>query len=299
MLQFTESILQKIKLEISLIWTAHKVHKLEGQMRVYTCESDDFWKSDQPGLEIWFGSSEAEIDDVVEKIGMYYRKGNTPNSPVLLDPIVYEVDGREPTPIGSGMVWNTIIPEDGAIPDVAFERLKKLGVHYSFLESEQNPEAGIKVIGWVTAPMKVPEDFVFNTDGNFVEGMREIYDLVDVKCLGIDTWKQYVLSGLEYRTQYGRHQHADFPSVFNTPMTGEPNIKENSLSGRRILDAGMCWNAYGRDQRMYERYGIDPANLENNLKGEDARNRQRVYSQAAWQSLSPARGRPSARLRAL
>ncbi|NDF12465.1 MAG: hypothetical protein EB060_06615 [Proteobacteria bacterium] len=270
---YDESILAEIKSELQFIWMCHNLHRLKGQMRVYTVEDGQFWKTDQPGYETWFGPD--GVDELVEKLKLLYRKGVPPNSTLLLDPIVYtRNNGPVPTPVGSGVLWSTLLTPQFPFPGDAIARLQKERLFFSPLEHENNPRAGLKVLGMLSNPALPGKNFVFDHNGNYLPGIREICDFANIPVIG-NTWMHYVLSGFEYRSMAGNLQHTNFRDIFGeVPMRNEEDIKKAALSVQRFVDVGITWNAYGRDQKMFDRYGADVSNLQRNLNSEEMRNRE-------------------------
>jgi hypothetical protein len=277
MRQFSEELLNEIQAELAFIWTAHSLHNLQGEMRMFTMEEGRFWKSDQTAMEVWFGPK--DVASAAEKVMMYYRRATPPNSTLILDPIVYrrEAGTKDPVPVGSGIVWTTIISPRGPLPQDAIDRLKFMGVFMSNIEMPDNPQAALKVIGITNVHSTAPEGWAYNQNGNFVKGVRELFDIanIDTGGMGTQCWKHYLLSGLEYRSQHGTYQHASFKQMFgDVIIENVEHMKQHSINLLRIVDGGVCWNAYGRDQKMFERYGVDVANLQRNLQSEEVRNRE-------------------------
>ncbi len=277
MRQYSDEIFAELQTELAFIWTAHSIHGLKGEMRLFTMEEGRFWRSDQHAMEIWFGPQ--QVAEAVEKVTMYYRRGTPPNSSLILDPIVYrrEAGSKEPIPLGSGIVWSTIISPRAPIPEESLVRLKQMGLFINFMETHENPRAALKVLGVANLPAMAPEGWSFNHNGNFLKGIREICDLANIDTGGVGTncWKQYILSGMEYRSTHGTYQHMSFKSMFgDVKITDVDSMKNNAVNLQKIIDAGVCWNAYGRDQRMFERYGVDVSNLQRNMTSEELRNRE-------------------------
>jgi len=259
---FTPDIIAEVKREIAFIWAAHRVHKLNGKMRIYSMRNQDIWQSHDPGFELWFGPS--EIDEAMKKLALYYREAKPPNTSFLLDPMVYEiVPGSAPKPLGSGFVWGMAIGDD--LTEEDFERLKKLGVFVSPIFEENAGRVGVKVIAFTQA-INTPVE-KYSPDGTAVTGVKEISELLQVS-EGELIHKQYLLSGLIYEHSNGSvYQHPAFHLMFdNKPMVSMDHIQTNSIHLKGIKDSALCWNAYGRDPAIYNRYGVDAMNLTRNLK---------------------------------
>lgn len=261
---FEPAILEEIKRELAFIWAIHRMHGLEGKMRLYSTQETGLWKSHEAGYEFWFGAG--EIEQAIEKIEFFYRGGETPNTPLFLDPVVYKIeDGQPPEPVGCGLVWCTILSDSQPISEEAIKRVQDLGVYVTPIFNGDDQPAGIKIVGFLrdsTMPMnkKIP------TNGSIVPGVQSLADLINVES-DADTIRQYVISGLEYRTGRGVYQHPRFQDLFGEQQfTAAKDIMRSAVHLQHIRDAGTCWNAYERSPELYRRYGIDVANLDNNLK---------------------------------
>jgi hypothetical protein len=265
MREFSDQILKEITQELNIIWQAHARHKLEGEMRVFTTDKMGSWESHQQGLEMWFGPN--DVDEVVEKIATFYRKGERPNTVFLLDPIVYKRgDSPVPMPVGSGVIWGTVITKDGEkVEEETAARIHSLGIRADYLHQGDNRRAGLKILGLLDKPA-VPDLVSYNENGTIVSGCKEIYDLADIDVPN-ELWKNYLLSGIEYAYDGKTYQHPKINDLFGGANTSSlEHTGERPSSLEKIIDASRCWNAYDRTPALYERYGIDVANLEKNLE---------------------------------
>ena len=267
MRDYTDDIAKELRNELNLIWQAHKLHKLDGEMRIFTVDKAGSWISNQQGLEFWFGPKESEILDVIEKILIFYRKGGKPNTVFLLDPIVYKRgDSPVPMPVGSGVIWCTVVTRgDNQIEPEALARVHSLGIRADYLVKNGNDKAGIKVLGLLDKPA-FPKQGDFNQNGTIISGCQEIYDLIDVEVPG-DIWKNYLLSGLQYECDLGTFQHKKINDLFGgANCSSLEHTGQRPAKSEKIKDAAKCWNAYERIPALFERYGIDVANLDKNLQ---------------------------------
>ena len=239
-------MLESLKTELELIWSAHKKHGLNGKMKLYTISEKEPWRAKDEGLAIWFGPD--EIDFAVKEVEKHYNNGKLPNSPLLLNPVVHDNEGN---PIGSGVVWATIICKGIAkLKGAEMTRLNGLNLYNDFYTRSENSEAGLKVVGFADRILKP-------TENGMVEGCKEIYDLCDVDCA--EYYSHYMLSGMPYLSKNGSFIHENFGN-----LVSDNGLK--TLEIQKLKDATLCWNSYDRHNTLYERFGIDVKNIERNLK---------------------------------
>ncbi len=264
---YNESFLHEIKRELAYIWAAHRLHKLDGKMRMFSPRGHENWKVAETGYEVWFGPAEIEL--VIKKVEIMYKEGHEPKTPLLLDPVVYrKLAGAKPIPLGSGVVWCTGLMRDGtkAVDPNAVKRLEKLGVFTDFYHSGDNPRAGIKALAFLEEAA-MPMDKEFAEEGSVVPGVQQLADLLDIDSTGPYS-RYYLLSDLEYTTREGTvYQNPGFQDIFHgTAITSIKDLEKHRIHLQHLLDTAKCWNSYQREQIIYERYGTDVANLERNLK---------------------------------
>ncbi len=235
-----------IRKELEIIWAAHSKLGLQGKMRVFTIVDIEPWRAQERGFEFWFGMG--EIDAAIEQIKANYNDGKLPNSPLLLDPVVYD-DAKQA--LGSAVFWSTSMCLGIAkMAGTEAERVKSVGAYCAPLVRGEEDSAGLKAVGF-------SERILHPLPEGGVEGCRELYELIDIESELYHNY--YILSGMEYLSKNGSFLQADFAQlgVDEAPQLASPeNVKE----------AATCWNAYDRHHRLYERFGIDEANLERNLK---------------------------------
>jgi hypothetical protein len=264
MRKFSEVIYNEIARELAFIWSAHRIHNLQGKMRLFTPAAFKDWTNNDSGIEIWFGPN--EIADAIKKLKLFYRSGIGDTSTLLLDPVVYDVTA-EPIPIGSGVMWGTARCKDSdeEISDTTIKRLNDLGIFTSLLHHRTNQRAGIKMLAYTKKPA-LPTRKKRRINGIMVQGCKEICDIANISA-DEDFSRHYMLSGLEYRTPKGRYQSISFHEMYkDETFSSITDIKRNAQHIGHILDAATCWNAYGRDTYLYSIYGADIANLANNLQ---------------------------------
>ncbi len=264
MRKFSDKIFEEITRELAFIWSAHRVHKLDGKMRIFTPRSVKVWDNSDPGLEVWFGPG--DIPAVIKKLKLFYRSAETPNSVYLLDPIVYKISpSAPPRALGSGIVWATAVcPEGEEVSDQVLERVHELGIYTSLLHRGDNQRAGIKMIGYLkqAAPSlyKGPPE-----EGGIIQGVQELADLVSISDAS-DVSRHYILSGLEYHHSTGDIQSISYQQIHGEKsFTSMADIESHAIHLRNVVAAGTCWNAYERDTWIYGLFGADLANLERNL----------------------------------
>ena len=92
-----------IKQELEIIWSAQTRLGLQGKMKLYTVPDKEPWRAKIEGFEFYFGPD--EIDLAVAQVEEHYNNGKLPNSPLLLSPVVYNENNQ---PIGSAVAWATV-----------------------------------------------------------------------------------------------------------------------------------------------------------------------------------------------
>lgn len=251
-------MIDSIKQELLLIWLAHKVHGLKGEMRIYSEKSQEIWRSKQGGFEFWFGPN--EMDKAIEYIKHFYSGGLLPNSPLLLDPMLYKKEGNRRVPVGSGIVWATALclGRKKYTHDMR-KRMQDIGVFSSEIDRGGIGDSGIKILGFVDKPV-LPEEAKQAAQGCF-----ELFDVADAN--GKQYWPYYLLSGLEYLCGHGTFSQAKFAEMFpDRKIPDEAIIRKNLMPLKRIKDAAVCWNGYDRYHRLWNHFGIDAENLQDNMK---------------------------------
>ena len=264
MKEFNHAIFSEIRAELGLIWAAHKVHGLDGKMRLFTASAQSPFKSRQTDFEFWFGPK--EINEAMELIELHYNSGNIPNSPLLLDPVVYAVQfGEAPRALGSGVFWcNGLLPDDAQISDEALERLRGVNVFVSPTAHGDNPRGGFKALVFAKELLQ-PTLKKEGCEVIYVEGCDELLALAYAGIPQLSPY--YLLSGLTYRTTFGEYQHETFNAIFGpSGVPAHKFINSYQIKMERIKDAVKCWQAYGHNNILYRRFGVDVGNLERNLK---------------------------------
>jgi hypothetical protein len=237
---------ESVRKELEIIWNAHASLGLSGKMRVFTIKEIEPWRAAERGFEFWFSAD--EIDLAVAEIEKHYNDGKLPNSPLLLDPVVYDENQK---PLGSAVFWATCMCLGIAkMSGDEAERVKSVGAYCAKLTRGEEENAGLKVIGFSDKILQPLED-------GSVQGCRELYELVDIESELY--YRHYILSGMEYLSKNGSFLQKDFADL---NVSEQPKITRVEIA----VEAAKCWNAYDRHHRLYERFGIDEANLEMNLK---------------------------------
>jgi len=238
--------------ELSLLWEAHASVGLSGYMQLYTREEQVPFRAKQHGFSFWFGKDDTEA--AVAEIIKYYNSGQLPNSPLLLNPIIHTKEGEEYTPVGSGFAWCTsLVLGVDILSDDSSERLQEIGAVIGIFERGDNDRAGLKVIAFTTE-IQPP-----TADGNTVIGCQELYELSGIRSDQYTPY--YLLSGISYLTNNGLFQQPDFSKMF-----GNRDVKRLAINVQNILNASYCWNSYDRHHSLYQKFGRDPADVEQNLR---------------------------------
>ncbi len=260
MAEFNEKTESSIRRELELIWAGHRAVGLEGGvMCIFAHPDKDPWVAREKDFYMWF--SEDESDLVIEKIKKYYNNGKLPNTPLLLNPIVFSRgdDENPPEPLGSGVYWSTS-PAQGVsrAAEDNLSRARDIGLFAGYIKRGEVPNSGVKTLGFsnrLLTPM----------DGMSVPGNREIYDFVSVEAEEYSRF--YIFSGLFYLSRHGSYCSESLTSM-GLPMEGDADefVRSHQVDIRLIMDAAHCWIGYDRHHSLYEKFGIDPDNLEHNLK---------------------------------
>lgn len=253
-----DEIMDGVKRELRLLWAAHKAVGLDGYMCLFTEEDQNIWRSTASGVRIWF--NEDEIDEAVKQLRVYYRDGTLPNSPVLLNPVVFSKVDDDYTPVGSGFFWGTGLTLGVAKMNPEMEeRVKMVGVLHSRMHRGDEVNAGLKIIGF--SKTMLPS----NEDGMTVSGCREIYELSNLQSEPYA--KYYLLSGIEYLCTHGLFSHPNLDEMIAEDERELPVhelVKRHQLDVQHTLDAAYCWNSYDRMHSLYMRFGTNPADVERN-----------------------------------
>lgn len=249
MSDFTALSAASIKHELTMLWKAHHAAGLKGKMILYSLDTQEPWRSHEPGLRLFFGPSDSDV--VIEEIKKYYRNGKLPNTPLLLNPIVH--DDME-NPIGSGIIWAMGLAVGiEKMNAKQLERIKSLDVLCGTFERGDTKDTGIKMIG-ISKTALTPD-----ANGN-IPGCKELHDIADFSNPEYATL--YLLSGLTYLGKHGGFMQPDFHTIIpDTDLSKQPKTEYN-----RIKDAAFCWEAYDRHHSLLERFGVDPGRVEENLK---------------------------------
>lgn len=259
-----QKINQTINNELNILWAAHKNVGLEGYMCLYTNAEQIPFRSKEAGITFWF--KESENQSAINFILEHYNNGRLPNSPTLLNPVIHkkEDDGSY-TPIGSGISWSTsLILGIDTLSDMPAERLSSIGVFSRYFHRGGSNKAGLKAIAFCDT-VREPEE-----DGKTVKCCNELYEIVDVKS---DQYsKSYFLSGLSYLTNNGIFDQQDISDLFpknldfSNPSELAEFVKNNAISSQKILDANKCWNSYDRIHSLFKKFGVNPNDIEKNLR---------------------------------
>lgn len=244
------NILETLKLELDTIWQAHERVGLDGKMCLYTLPDADPVRAEEREIQLWFGKE--DTDSVIEHIDAYYNDGEMPNSPLILNPIVHKrnEEGGEPIPVGSGIFWATCfcLGKD-ELKDESLERISALGAYAGTFERGDNPRAGLKIVGFADKMLPINED-------GLVDGCFEGYELANIE--SDEYFGFYFLSGIKYLTSNGLYGHPHFDALEADP--------KKTVTKKQTTDAAACWEAYEKHHRLFEKFGFDAKNLDQNLR---------------------------------
>ncbi|MCH2548280.1 MAG: AAA family ATPase [Alphaproteobacteria bacterium] len=264
MQDYSEAIWKSVTLELKTLFAAHKNVGLEGKMCLYTHPKQDVWRSKDAGLQFWFG--ENDIAKAVAELEKHYNKGNLPNSPMLLNPIIHEQqENGSMKPLGSGIIWATAFClGTNKLTDEQIQRPQELGVLVSPVMRGENDRAGLKMVAFTSEVVPA------NHSAWTVEGCKELYNLTYLH--SIDYAPFYMLSGLFYLAKHGMFGHPDFSDLWpddadlSTPEAMQSAIASKSIAQQKILDASIAWDAYDNHHSLYQKFGINVDDIERNLK---------------------------------
>ena len=260
-----DTLLDKIRQEIAFVYSVQKMHRFEGEMRLFSLRDQQHWKSQEPGFELWF--NEETLDATLDKLSFFYRDGREDNTPLLLDPLVYKRDGDGPKAEGTGLVWASVFCREGEeVPEETFARIRQLGAFVSYVKQPDNARAGLKIFAILKEPLSL-ENVVFDPSGMAIDTCLNLAELADIHSDDVSC-RHWLLSGLTYHSPRGDYQHPDFSDLlegknYNTSR----DFQSRSVHASHVQNAAICWEAYHRDPILYNRYGVDVSNLDRNLKG--------------------------------
>jgi len=244
--------------ELALIWQGHHAVGLDGKMSLYTMQGQEPWRVEEEGLNLWFGAD--ETGKAVDFIKQHYNEGRLPNSPLLLNPVLHEVvDGQTPKEIGSGIVWCTALGLGvSEVQHTAMQRVHDLGLLASHFSRADNPEAGLKVLGFSDKALRVDQEDAL------APVIGAIYALTDIK--SDQYFPFYLLSGLNYLSTHGMFMHEDVAQLVPDENDIEAIVAKHKLDTQKVLEAAQCWEAYERQHSLYTKFGTDPADIERNVQ---------------------------------
>jgi hypothetical protein len=252
--EFTDATEQSIRLELATIWKAHHAVGLRGKMAIYSENSQETWRSKSPGLITWFGPE--DTDDVLELVRLHYNNGQLSNTTYLLNPVVHSEDD-ERLPLGSGIYWaNGMALGINSMEPTQRERMSHLGAYTAPFDRGDIRNVGFKMLAFSDKPLKVLPD-------GAVEGCAELYAISNFK--SDDYYRYYMFSGLSYLARHGLFRQENFADMRldNTPL---PESHPKTIDLQYLKDAAFCWESYERHHSLYKKFGVQPGNVENNLR---------------------------------
>lgn len=261
---YSDSVLQHISHELLTIFAAHRAVGLQGKMCLYSHPAQETWRSQHPSLQFWF--DEAQIPQVIDQVKAYYRGGNLPNTPLLLNPVLHtqNADGSLKSE-GSGIFWATaFILGTAKLQPEQSERVQSLGAFCAPFERGENMQAGLKMMGFSRRPL------LGNPDGLTVTGCRELAHIAHIDSPEYTPY--YLLSGIQYLAKHGLFAQENFATLFpsgadiTTAEGREKLVREHGIDPQSVLDAATAWDAYDNHHSLYKKFGTDVSKIENNLK---------------------------------
>lgn len=263
-MNYSDAIWQDITLELETLFAAHSAVGLEGKMCLYTHPDQQVWRSQEAGLQFWFGKT--EIAKAVKEIKKHYNSGNLPNSTMLLNPIVHaEQEDGSKKPLGSGILWGTGFCLGVAqLQDEQLQRLKELGALTSPYTRGDNERAGLKMLAFASEAVDAGKG------AWTVKGCKELYNVAFIDSPEYAPY--YLLSGVMYLAKHGLFGHPSFKSMLpkgkriDTAEEREKTVKEMAIPTQSIVDASTAWDAYDHHHSLYQKFGTNVDEIERNLK---------------------------------
>ncbi len=289
----SEARVKEIMHEVRLLWHANVNAGLSGRMRLYTAYAQEIWRSQDGGVQLWF--DESDMDMLPERIQFLYNGGILPNSPLLLDPVMYEKnENGQMVPQGTNMAWTTALFTGLAEYERdAEERLKQLGVFASPIMRAGNRLSGLKILCFLDAPYRFSEaEQAAFLDTLYAARRQDTPPELDIAYEGIDfdawdavttpacawlcaivnansaEYAPYLMAnGLEYLCANGAYSNLTFGvSLPEHELERDAFMAAFSVAYVDIQNANHCWEAYDRHHILWQRFGVDMQNLDENLK---------------------------------
>lgn len=264
MQNYSDAVWQDITLELETLFAAHKAVGLEGEMCLYTHPDQQIWRSQEAGLQFWFGPD--EIPQAVDEIRQHYNSGNLPNSTMLLNPIIHvkQKDGQM-KPVGSGVIWSTAFCLGiTKLLDEQIDRPRDLGVLTSTFHRGENDRAGLKMVAFTKEAVPA------TAKAWSVLGCKELYNVAYLD--SPEYMPYYLLSGLFYLAKHGLFGHPSFNAMLPKKHSianaenREKAVKALAIPQQSILDASTAWDAYDHHHSLYQKFGTNVDEIERNLK---------------------------------
>ena len=251
---FTEDVKNSIRHELKVLWAAHHAVGLKGKMSLYTLSTQEPWRSKESGLTFWFGPD--ETDTLFPHLERLYNEGMLPNSPLLLNPIVHDENQK---PLGSGVIWATGFALGiENMEQSQRDRIQDLKVLAGLMQRGEKHSAGLKMIGFSDKILPPLED------GVTVAGNRELFEIANFTS---DMYfRFYLLSGYSYLGKHGGFMHPDFHDMVPADTDIDALVSSQKVNADFLKDAFTCWKAYDRHPSLYQKFGVAPSQIENNLK---------------------------------
>jgi hypothetical protein len=231
-----------IRRELEYLFDAHEAVGLHGFMTLYTIAEEEPWRAVHQGLLHRFDRD--GIADALGFLQQHYNDGKLPNTPLLLDPVIHDAAGK---PLGSGVMWASVFSLGiHQLSDEAVTRLSELGLMHATFHRADNPSAGVKLLAAADRAL-APEECA--------QLSKAMYDVADIEAPLY--YPFYLLSGLRYLCLHG---------MFNQPGFEEMKASQPQqvIDPQKILNARQCWDAYDRTHSLYQKWGINPADIAHN-----------------------------------
>lgn len=250
-----DEIFKGIQQELEWIWSQHSRVGLNGKMCLYTEKDQEFTRAKEDSLRLWFGPD--EVHETLKKLRRYYNDGNLPNSPLMLNPMVHDINEHGSyEPVASGIFWTSALLLGTEKLDAgALARLHELGCITGQFTRGENPKAGLKIVLPAAEAAKALGEVE-------AEGVAEIFALTGLKSEAYA--HRYFLGGLSYLTKHGAYEAPLAQDMFRAAWQEPQSVSEQPL--QILKDAKECWDAYDREHLLYEKFGRNPNDIEKNLR---------------------------------
>jgi len=337
----SDRAVKKIKNELAFFWKTNSRFNLKGYMRLYSSPNQDSWRSKQEGVSIWFTEDEESLNRAAEKLQLFYNGGMLPNSPLLLDPVVYsQLSDKSYVPIGTGIIWSSAINIGlETFSQEGEDRIKDLGLLTGKILRAGDEVSGIKIIGFLDKPYLFSKqeilDFIeagkpveiIDEEEEFLKKLNESKEEKEEEEEGEEGKEKendddenseeteeeedddeeddedeedkddttfcrdflgtpaslalsriygsnaenlsefFMITSMEYLCTNGSFANMIMEEeIGDTDKSHQSLIKKYTVAFNHIMEADYCWKHYDGIHLLWQRFAVDKANINENLK---------------------------------